>query len=49
MNRLKTNQEKQMELYNNRMKQYKADSLGEGWFWGVMAIALILTAIIENI
>lgn len=49
MNRLKTKEEKQLEIYEQRMKEYKKNSLGVEWFWGIIAVALILTALIENI
>ena len=42
MNRLKTLQEK-------RNEQYQAESLSSKWFWYIMAAALLLTAIIENL
>ena len=49
MNRLKTPQEKQLEVYNKRMAEYKADSLDAKWFWYIMTAALILTSIIDNL
>jgi hypothetical protein len=42
MNRLKTTQEK-------RNEQYQAESLSSKWFWYIMAAALLLTALIENL
>ena len=42
MNRLKTLQEK-------RNEQYKAESLSGKWFWYIMGVALLLTALIENL
>jgi hypothetical protein len=42
MNRLKSPQEKANE-------QYKKESLSGIWFWYIMGIALLLTALIENL
>ena len=42
MNKLKTTQEK-------RNEQYQAESLSSKWFWYIMAAALLLTALIENL
>ena len=42
MNRLKSPQEK-------ANKQYKKESLSGIWFWYIMGIALLLTALIENL
>jgi hypothetical protein len=48
-NRLKTQQEKHFELLAKRQKQYAKESLGIGWFFGIMGVALLLTALIENL
>jgi hypothetical protein len=48
-NKLKTPQEKHLELLAERQKQYAEESLGMGWFFAIIAGALILVAIIENI
>ena len=48
-NRLKTPQEKHLELLAERQKQYTKDSLGMVWFFIIMGAALLLTALIENI
>lgn len=49
MNKLKTPQEKHLELLAERQKQYAKDSLGFGWFFAIIITAMILTAIVENI
>ena len=48
-NRLKTNEEKQLEHYAKMQKEYAKESLGIGWFFGIMGVALLLTALIENL
>jgi hypothetical protein len=48
-NKLKTPHEKHLELLAARQKQYAKDSLGMGWFFAIIAGALLLTALIENI
>jgi len=48
-NKLKTPQEKHLELLAARQKQYAKDSLGMGWFFAIIASALLLTALIENL
>jgi hypothetical protein len=42
MNKVKTTQEQ-------RNEQYKAESLSGKWFWYIMGVALLLTALIENL
>jgi len=49
MNRLKTQQEKQLEHYNKMNEIYKRESLDFKWFFIIMFSALVLTALIENI
>ena len=48
-NRLKTAEERHLELLAARQKRYAKDSLGMEWFFIIMIGALILTAIIENL
>ena len=48
-NRLKTQQEKHLELLAERQKQYAKDSFGMGWFFAIITVALLLTALIENL
>ena len=48
-NRLKTNEEKQLEYYAKMQKEYAKESLGMGWFFIIMGVALLLTALIENL
>ena len=48
-NKLKTPQEKHLELLTARQKKYAEESLGMGWFFAIIAGALLLTAIIENL
>jgi hypothetical protein len=48
-NKLKTPQEKHLELLAARQKKYAQESLGMGWFFAIVAGALLLTALIENI
>lgn len=48
-NRLKTQQEKQLELLAERQKQYAKESLGMGWFFAIIIGAMLLTALIENL
>jgi hypothetical protein len=48
-NKLKTPQEKHLELLAARQKKYAKESLGMEWFFIIIIGALILTAIIENI
>lgn len=48
-NRLKTKEDKQLEHYAAMQKQYAKESLGMGWFFAIIAGALLLTALIENI
>ena len=48
-NKLKTPQEKHLELLAERQKQYAKDSLGMGWFFVIITVALLLTALIENL
>lgn len=49
MNRLKTQKEKDMELYKQRMEEYKKDSLDAKWFYIIIISGLLLTALIENL
>lgn len=49
VNRLKTNEEKQLEHYAKMQKEYAKESLGTVWFFIIMGAALLLTALIENI
>jgi len=42
MSKLKTTQDK-------RNEQYKAESLSGKWFWYIMGVGLLLTALIENL
>ena len=48
-NKLKTPQEKHLELLAARQKKYAQESLGMGWFFAIIAGALLLTALIENL
>ncbi len=48
-NRLKTNEEKQLEHYAKMQKEYAKESLGTVWFYIIMGVALLLTALIENL
>jgi len=48
-NRLKTQQDKLNEHYAAMQKQYAKESLGMGWFFAIIAGALLLTALIENL
>jgi hypothetical protein len=48
INRLKTKEEKHLELLAERQKEYAKDSLGMGWFFIIITSALILTSLIEN-
>lgn len=48
-NRLKTNEEKQLEHYAKMQKEYAKESLGTVWFFIIMGAALLLTALIENL
>ena len=48
-NRLKTNEEKQLEHYARMQKEYAKESLGTVWFFIIMGVALLLTALIENL
>ena len=48
-NKLKTPQEKHLELLAERQKQYAKESLGMGWFFAIITAALLLTALIENL
>jgi hypothetical protein len=48
-NRLKTKQDKLNEHYAAMQKQYAKESLGMGWFFAIIAGALLLTALIENL
>lgn len=48
-NRLKTNEEKQLEHYAKMQKEYAKESLGIVWFFIIMGVALLLTALIENL
>jgi hypothetical protein len=48
-NKLKTPQEKHLELLAARQKKYANESLGMGWFFAIVAGALLLTALIENL
>ncbi len=48
-NRLKTNEEKQLEHYAKMQKEYAKESLGTVWFFVIMGVALLLTALIENL
>jgi len=48
-NKLKTQQEKHLELLAKRQKQYEEESLGMGWFFVIIVGGLLLTALIENL
>jgi hypothetical protein len=48
-NKLKTPQEKHLELLAERQKQYAKESLGMDWFFAIITAALLLTALIENL
>ncbi len=48
-NRLKTQQDKLNEHYAAMQKQYAKESLGMGWFFAIITVALLLTALIENL
>jgi hypothetical protein len=48
-NRLKTQQDKLNEHYAAMQKEYQKESLGTVWFFIIMGVALLLTALIENI
>lgn len=48
-NRLKTQQDKLNEHYAKMQKQYQKESLGTVWFFIIMGVALLLTALIENL
>ncbi len=48
-NSLKTQQEKQLEHYAKMQKEYAKDSLGMVWFFIIIGVALLLTALIENL
>lgn len=48
-NRLKTNEEKQLEHYAKMQKEYAKESLGTIWFFIIIGVALLLTALIENL
>ena len=48
-NRLKTQQDKLNEHYATMQKQYAKESLGIGWFFAIITVSLLLTAIIENL
>lgn len=49
MNRLKTPQEKQLEQYKKSFDQYKKDSINPMYAFILVGVALILTALIENL
>ena len=49
VNRLKTNEEKQLEHYAKMQKKYQKESLGTVWFFIIMGVALLLTTLIENL
>ena len=48
-NRLKTKEDKLIEHYAKMQKQYAKQSLGAGWFFAIITVALLLTALIENL
>ncbi|CAB4157110.1 hypothetical protein UFOVP690_2 [uncultured Caudovirales phage] len=48
-NRLKTKQDKLIEHYALMQKEYAKKSLGTVWFFIIMGVALLLTALIENL
>ena len=48
-NKLKTPQEKHLELLAERQKQYAKDSLSMGLFFVIITVAVLLTALIENL
>jgi hypothetical protein len=48
-NRLKTQQDKLNEHYAKMQKEYQKESLGMGWFFAIITVALLLTALIENL
>ena len=48
-NRLKTQQDKLNEHYAKMQKEYAKESLGTVWFFIIMGVALLLTALIENL
>ncbi len=47
-NRLKTKQEKHLELLAKRNAEYAKDSLGIEWFFIIIIGGLLATALIEN-
>jgi len=49
MNKLKTPYQKQLEHYAKMQKEYQKESLGMGWFFAIMGVALLLTTLIENL
>jgi type VI protein secretion system component VasF len=48
-NRIKTQQDKLNEHYAKMQKEYQKESLGTVWFFIIIGVALLLTALIENI
>jgi hypothetical protein len=48
-NRLKTKEDKLIEHYALMQKEYQKESLGTVWFFIIMGVALLLTALIENL
>jgi hypothetical protein len=48
-NRLKTKEDKLIEHYALMQKEYAKESLGTVWFFIIMGVALLLTALIENL
>lgn len=47
-NRLKTKEEKHLELLAKRNAEYAKDSLGIEWFFIIIIGGLLATALIEN-
>ena len=47
-NRLKTKEEKHLELLAKRNDEYAKDSLGIEWFFIIIIGGLLATALIEN-
>jgi len=47
-NRLKTKEEKHLELLAKRNAEYAKDSLGMEWFFIIIIGGLLATALIEN-
>jgi hypothetical protein len=48
-NRLKTKEEKHLELLAKRQDEYAKDSLGMKWFFIILITGLLLTSLIESL